>query len=313
MLRYFFLGILFLSSCSSPLDYDPCGDPCPPEPIELPGRIRVALVLGSGGVKGMAHVGVLEELDKAGIKFDLVVGCSAGSLVGALYCDNPVIDNLKGVVAKMRTSNVLDINLWTCRYGLSQGAFLNRLLCNNLSTRNFDELKIPLILVATDLFSGELVPIGSGDLITAVQASCTIPFVFAPVKFQDRVLVDGGVINPVPVCVAKDLGAELVIAVDLCDLLPSTFPKNLFGVVKRSAEIAFLWQNSSCVKTSTIVIKPKLCNVGLFDDTMKELLYQAGREACLEMIPEILEAIREKNFEEVNLERRLISLPCYQP
>lgn len=307
------LALISLSSCCSPLQYEPCGDPCPPEPIELPEKIRIALVLGSGGVKGMAHVGVLEELEKAGIEFDLIVGCSAGSLVGALYCDNPCAEDLKGVVAKMRTSNVLDISLWSCRYGLSQGAFLNRLLCNNLTTRSFDQLKIPLILVATDLFSGEMVPIGSGDLVTAVQASCSIPFVFAPVKFQDRILVDGGVINPVPVRVAKDLGADLVIAVDLCDLLQQTFPKNLFGVAKRSAEIAFLWQNSACTKTSTIVIKPQLGNVSMFDDTSKDRLYEAGRQACLDAIPQILKTIEEKNFPPYNPERRLISLPCYTP
>ena len=308
-----YLAILLQLSGCCPHNYEPHDNPLPPEPFEVPEEVHVALVLGSGGVKGMAHVGVLEELEKAGIKFDLVVGCSAGSLVGALYCAHPCIANLKESVSRMRTSNVLDINFWTCRYGLSQGAYMERILKRDLSCKNFNELQIPLVIVATDILSGELVPIGTGDLITAIRASCCIPFVFAPVIYHDRVLVDGGVISPVPVCVAKDLGADVIIAVDLCELLPKTFPSNLFGVAKRSAEIAFLWQNSACLKTCTIVIKPKMGNVGMFDDRMKEELYQAGREACLECLPRIKEILAQKNHCRHNSKKRLVSLPCYKP
>lgn len=306
------LFCVFINSCSS-LHYDPCNDPCPPEPIELPEKIRVALVLGAGGVKGMAHVGVLEELENIELEIDLIVGCSAGSFVGALYCDHPCAACLKKSVGEMRRDHLLDINIWTSRYGLSQGANMKRVLYHHLSTSEFCELKIPFILVATDLYKGELVPIGSGDLVTAVQASCTVPFIYAPVTFQDRVLVDGGVINPVPVCVAKDLGADVIIAVDLCELLPPIFPRNLFGVAKRSAEIAFYWQNYACMKGADVVIKPKLCNVGIFDDSMKVALYEAGKEACLEAIPEILRIVREKKFCPRSEERRLVSLPSYRP
>ncbi|MCB1114524.1 MAG: patatin-like phospholipase family protein [Chlamydiia bacterium] len=310
-LKPLILSLAILASCSSPLIYDPCADPCPPEPIELPEKIRVALVLGSGGVKGMAHVGVLEEFEKEGIEVDLVVGCSAGSLVGALWCDHPCVECLKMAVGEMKRGHLLDINLCASRYGLSQGVNMKAVLCHHLSTRDFAELKIPLILVATDLYKGELVPIGSGDLIGAVQASCAVPFFYAPVCFQDRVLIDGGVINPVPVCVAQDLGADMIIAVDLCELLPMTFPKNLFGVAKRSAEIAFYWQNSVCLKGADVVIKPKICNVGLFDESMKDALYQAGKEAAQEAMPKIKELIRQKNFEGCQGERRLVQLPSY--
>lgn len=309
----FLILLCFLVSCSCPHHYEPCDNPVAPEPIEVPERIRVALVLGSGGVKGMAHVGVLEELENAGINFDLVVGCSAGSLVGALYCDNPCVFHLKEAVGTMRTSNVLDINLWTCRYGLSQGVFLERLLNTNLTSTCFEDLRIPLVVVATDLFSGELLPIGSGDLFKAVQASCAIPFVFAPVKYRDRILVDGGVINPVPVCVARDLGADVIIAVDLSELLQKTFPSNLIGVTRRSAEIAFIWQSSECMRSSTIIIRPKMCNVGMFDDRVKEELYQAGREACLEAIPLIREAIANYEWADDAPKKKLVALPCYKP
>ncbi len=306
-------SILIFNSCTCPYKYMPKIDPAAPEPICVPDKIRVALVLGSGGVRGMAHVGVLEELANAGIKFDLIVGCSAGSIVGALYADNPDPLLVKNIVADLKADTILDINLWECRYGLSQGRSLQRLLNENLEAVCFDQLKIPLVVVATDLYSGELVPIGNGDLVTSVKASCAIPFVFVPTQLNGRVLVDGGCINPVPVIVAKDLGAEIIIAVDLCELLPITFPTNLFGVAKRSAEIAFLWQNQLCTRHADVIIRPSMCQVGTFNDKMRWQLYEAGREAAKQAIPRIKKILAELPPEDIcqNKRMRSVLLSCY--
>ena len=147
----------------------------------------------------------------------------------------------------------------------------------------------------------------------AVRASSSIPFVFVPVELNGRILVDGGVINPVPVCVAKDLGADVVIAVDLCELLDRTFPTNLFQVTTRSAEIAFLWQNSICVKNSDIIIRPKMCGVGTFNDKMKDQLYWAGRAAAREALPKIKELLSWLPEERRCYGYRLAQLECYRP
>lgn len=248
-------------------------------------------MLGSGGIRGMAHVGVIEELVDAGIPIDLIVGCSAGSIVGALYADKPSVDHIKHAVWDMKSDSIFDINLWNCRYGLSQGKNFYRILDDHLEAETFDELKIPLVVVATDLYSGELITLGSGDLVKSVQASCSIPFFFVPRDYLGRILVDGGVVNPVPAMVARDLGADLIIAVDLCELLPKTYPKNLFQVFDRSTEIVFMWQNQVCSSHADFVIRPKTCGVGTFNDTMKQLLYESGKEAAREMIPEILKKI----------------------
>jgi NTE family protein len=301
-----------LTSCSCQSRYLPTDDPPPPPCFVVPEKIRVALVLGSGGVRGMAHVGVLEVLEDAGIPIDIIVGCSAGSLVGALYADNPHVDAVKKAVAEMRTQSLLDINLWNCRFGLCQGKTLRKILCTYLTATTFEELKIPLITVATDLHSGELVPLASGNIIKAVEASCAIPFVFVPVELNGRILVDGGTINPVPVVIARDLDADIVIAVDLCELLPSTFPANLLGVASRSAEIAFLWQNEVCTRHADIVIRPKMCGVGTFNDQAKYTLYCAGREAALEALPHIQEILN--NFSQPYkpcTEKRTVQLHCY--
>jgi NTE family protein len=288
-MHYVLIILLFCTiSCGCPHRFVPQCDPNPPEPFCVPERIRVALVLGSGGVRGMAHVGVIEELVNNGIPIDVIVGCSAGSIVGALYSDNPCIEAIKTSVWKINGDTILDIDIWNCRYGLSQGKTMHRVFDEHLEAETFEELHIPLIVVASDLNTGELVPMGSGDLVKSVQASCSIPFFFVPCELNGRVFVDGGVVNPVPVKVAKDLGADIIIAVDLCELLDRTFPTNLFQVATRSAEIAFMWQNQTCTYGADVVIRPKTCEVGAFNDKMKWLLYDAGKKAACEKMPEIL-------------------------
>jgi NTE family protein len=284
-------SLLMFLGCGCPQRFVPTCDPDPLPTFYVPKDIRVALVLGSGGVRGMAHVGVLEVLEKAGIPIDLIVGCSAGSIVAALYADHPCVEKTKKAVWEIKSSSILDIDLWNCRYGLSQGKCMHGVLDKHLCAEKFEELKIPLVVVASDLNSGELIPMGSGDLVKAVQSSCSIPFIFVPCEHMGRVMVDGGTINPVPVKIARDLGAQIIIAVDLCELLERTFPTNLFAIANRSAEIAFMWQNEACTHHADVIIRPKTCGVGTFDDSMKKLLYEAGKRAAEEKLPSILKLL----------------------
>jgi NTE family protein len=304
---------LFLLGCG-PRTFMPKGPPDPLPSFYVPEKIPVALVLGSGGVRGMAHVGVIEELEAAGIPVDLIVGCSAGSIVGSLYADKVDVQQIKSAIWGMRANSILDINLLECRYGLSNGSCMQSVLDKNLCARTFDKLKIPLVVVASDLYTGELVPIGGGDLVKAVQASCSIPFVFTPCKHMGRILVDGSVINPVPVKVARDLGAEFVIAVDLCELLPKTYPTNLFQIANRSAEIAFMWQNQMCTNHADVIIRPRTCGVGTFNDDMKWQIYIAGRRAAREQLPRIKRLLAASLEEKQRCTHwRLVHLDCYTP
>lgn len=262
----------------------------------------------------MAHIGVLEELEAEGIPIDLIVGCSAGSIVGALYADNPCVDEIRSAVWRLRSESLLDIDLLNCRYGLSQGRSMRRILDDYLGACTFEELQIPLVVVTSDLHTGELVPIGAGNLVKAVQASCSIPFVFVPCEHMGRILVDGGVINPVPVKVAHDLGAQFIIAVDLCELLPSTFPTNLWEVATRSAEIAFMWQNEVCTRAADVIIRPKTRGVGTFNDKMKAQIYEAGRLAAREQMPYIKTLLASILKETENCTGwRLVEPSCYTP
>lgn len=286
-LSFIVLTTLCLLGCGCPHKYIPKTEPDPLPPFYVPKDIRVALVLGSGGARGTAHLGVLEVLENAGIPIDLIVGCSAGSIVGALYADQPCVEKIRKAVWDIRTNSMLDIDLWNCRYGLSQGSSMHGVLDTYLCSETFEALRIPLIVVATDLHTAELVPMGSGDLVKAVQSSCSIPFVFVPSDHMGRIFVDGGTINPVPVKVAEDLGAQIIIAVDLCELLDRTFPTNLFEVTTRSTEIAFMWQNERCTNQADVIIRPRTHGVGTFDSSnrTKWVLYEAGKKAAEEQLP----------------------------
>ncbi len=297
MMNYLYIALLVaLTACTCPQHYYVSDTPpLLPQCPHLRYPIRLGLVLGGGGAKGLAHVGVLEEFHHANIPIDIIVGCSAGSIVGALYADNPCTDHLKETLLKLKSRLLIDIDIWQGRYGLCQGRSLRKFLEKNLCSRTFDELQIPLFIVATDLYSSELVTIGGGPIIPAVEASCAIPLVFVPVSLHGRAFVDGGVIDPVPVRVAKYFGAEVIVAVDLRGLLPQTFPTNLFGVAKRSAEITLLWQSESCLTDANVIIRPELGDIGTFDDEYNEQIYNAGRMAARKAIPYIIELLAKQD------------------
>jgi NTE family protein len=279
-----FLAVL-LVGCEPKYCFD--HDPPPLPKCALPSSIRLALVLGGGGARGMAHVGVLQEFEEAGIPIDLIVGCSVGSMVGALYADCPSAEHVKNILQPIKKWDILDLNIFKCRYGLIQGKSLCRFLDSNLRAKRFEELQIPFVVVATDLRQGEIVCLGSGPLIPAVQASCSFPFFFNPVPLYDRILVDGGVANPVPAVVACEANALVVVVVDLCELLPRTCPTNLFEVGTRCAEIKFNKQSEVCLQDADVIIKPAVGTVGTFDDGHSTMLYNAGREAARKAMPEI--------------------------
>lgn len=290
----FLTVLLLLSSCETKFDLPE--DPPPIPECSPPSCVRLAIVLGGGGAKGWSHAGVLAEFERAGIPIDAIVGCSAGSIVGALYADCPNACYVKRLLVPLKTWDILDINIWYGRYGLVQGGGLRRFLKRNLSCRYFEDLKIPLYVVATDLIAGKLVCMSSGSIIPAVHASASVPFVFSPVYLYKRWLVDGGVADPVPVQTAKKTGAAVVVAVDLSGLLPRTCPTNLFGIATRSAEIKFLLQSESCVDGADVVIRPELGDMGLFDDKNPQRVFEAGSKAAREAIPKIIELLSEKGL-----------------
>lgn len=275
---------IFLSSCS-PLHFST--EPESKNDLPRLSRVKVALVLGGGGAKGMAHVGVIEELIKAGIYPDLIVGCSAGAIVGGLFADQPDVTRLKDLLLQKRRKHLLNISLFNLPFGLTDGNALQEFLEENLQSKTFAELKIPFIAVATNLQHGTHMPFGSGPLISAIRASACFPGMFHPVSINGQYYVDGGVTDNLPSQVARRMGAEYVIAVELETELPLSPPTNAMGIAKRSLEISLKYQNTHGRSYANKVIKVHLPGIGTFEDEVNEQVYNKGREAGRLAAPKI--------------------------
>src|SRR6478736_1824400 len=202
------LGSLGLAGCASA---PPPAAPPPPAPP--PRRPRIGLALGGGAARGFAHIGVIQALEENGFAPDLVVGTSAGSLVAALFASGRSGRELATIADGMDETAFAD---WSCPgRGLIRGEALAKFVREKTNRRDIEQMRIPLGIAATDLDSGEGVLFRRGDTGTAVRASSAVPAVFQPVKIGTREYVDGGLSAPVPVRYAREMGADLVIAVDI--------------------------------------------------------------------------------------------------
>ncbi|MCA1808646.1 MAG: patatin-like phospholipase family protein [Kiritimatiellia bacterium] len=179
-------------------------------------RPKVALVLGSGAARGWAHLGVLEELRRVGLPIDMVVGASMGALVGAVYAAGRW-EALRDVACGLDWRQMISyfIELSFPRSGLIDGAKVEAFVREHVNFAAMEELDLPFRAVATDIVSGNEFVFERGDVVTAVRASIAVPGMFTPVAMDGRVLVDGGLVNPVPVSVARAMGADFVVAVDV--------------------------------------------------------------------------------------------------
>lgn len=271
------LALLFLTACTemkfdeSPLPYDP----------QLPEHqdIDVAFVLGGGGAKGIAHVGVMEELMRQGIHPDLIVGCSAGAIVGALYADSKDINKVRDLLLPQVRENLLNISLNFLPFGISDGYALNEFLMESLTSRRFEELKVPFVAVATNLQFGDMTAFGKGNLVPAVRASAAFPGVFTPVQIKEQFFVDGGVANSIPAEVARRMGAKFIIAIELDAGLPEEAPTNAFGILRRCLQISLRHQSRLALLGADYIVKVGLpSNIGLFDNGFNEIIYQRGKD-----------------------------------
>jgi NTE family protein len=175
---------------------------------------RIGLALGSGSARGWAHIGAIHALEERGIKADIVCGASIGALVGAAYASGQ-LDRLEQWVTGLAWTKVVRLMDLTWKGGLIRGARLFTLFGTIFEERNIEDLPIPYGAIATELYSGREVWLRHGKVLEAVRASCAMPGLFTPVVRDNVVLVDGGLVNPVPVSMCRALGADLVIAVDL--------------------------------------------------------------------------------------------------
>ncbi len=256
---------------------------------------KIGLALGGGAARGFAHVGVVAALEEAGIKVDLVVGTSAGSMVGAIYASGKSAAQLQEVALKMEEAEITDWTLPFFSRGILRGEALSNYVNRQVNNKLIESLPIPLGIVATDLKSGQGVLFRQGDTGQAVRASSSVPSVFNPVKIGDREFVDGGLVAPVPVRYAKQMGAELIIAVDISSAPEGNAADGTVAVLLQTFAIMGKSINEYALQGADIVVRPELGGVKGGDFTSKRRSIEAGKLAMQRLIPQLKAAIEAKS------------------
>jgi NTE family protein len=270
-----------------------CPAPNIPTPIPKP-KPKIALVLSGGASRGFAHVGVIKVLEEQHIPIDIVVGTSAGSLTGAMYAYYGDAAKLEKAARMMTEDDVFDFSLPNILVGVVKGESIVAFIRNRIPVRNIEDLKIPFAAVATDLVTGEKIVFKCGPISTAVRASISIPGVFKPLIIGGKILVDGGVVDNVPVDVARNLGADIVIAVDVSSPSRNDNITNVIDVIMQTFNIMGNEISKYQIKDADVIIRPSVSGVGLMDFNKKSYLILEGEKAARAALPKIREAIEKK-------------------
>lgn len=245
-------------------------------------RPHVGLALAGGFARGIAHIGILKVFQENQIPIDCIAGTSVGALVAAAYAAGVPLDQMERQAAN---THFKDFGKWTLSLmGLASNERLERYLRRYSPTSRFEELKIPLAIAATDLLSGEAVYFTKGPLGPALRASCAYPGLFLPVDHEGRTLVDGFLASPVPVEAARQLGADLVIAVFL-EAGGDEKPKNFAGVISRSFSIIQHHAHTEWRDKADLVIAPNVRKFGWDDFEKAPQLIAAGQAAAHAALP----------------------------
>lgn len=275
-----------LAGCGSlgPSSPGPAPVPVPPEPT--PTRApRLGLALGGGAARGFAHIGVIQVLEREGIRPDLVAGTSAGSLVAVLYASGMDGAALEQAALEMEEATIADWTLPFFNRGLLRGEALARFVNRKVQGRLLQDMNMPVGVLATDLVSGRGILFQRGDAGTAVRASSSVPGVFTPVSIAGRDYVDGGLVAPVPVEQVRAMGAEVVLAVDISSVPEEASGNDALRVLLRTFTIMGQSINRLTMNQADVVVRPGLAGVGSADFAARRLAIAAGREAMERMLP----------------------------
>lgn len=285
------LVAMFLVGCAS--------GPVPTMPPDSPSTVqvvskrppKVGLVLGGGAARGFAHIGVIQVLEEAGVRPSLVVGTSAGSLVAAFYASGKTGAQLQQIAESMEEATFADWTLPIFSRGMLRGEALARYVSTQVNGRLIENMPLPLGIVATDLNSGQGVLFRRGDTAMAVRASSAVPALFQPVKISGREYVDGGLVSPVPVRYARQMGAELIIAVDISSAPESNAASDTLEILLQTFSIMSKSINSFELREADVVVRPSLVGVGSSDFGARRRAIQAGRVAMQALLPQLRAAI----------------------
>ena len=273
------LATLALSACFG-------GHRPTPPPVTapvLPAKLKIGLALGGGAAKGFAHIGVIKMLEASGIHPDVVAGTSAGSVVGALYASGMDPFQLQEQAFALDEAKIRDVRLFSG--GLVRGRKLQDYVNRLVGQRPIERLKLPFAAVATQLETGQRTVFVRGNTGEAVRASSSIPGVFEPVEIRGRHYIDGGVVSPVPVDAARQLGADFVIAVDISTRPNGSNPQGMVNIVGQSISIMGQQLGAQEMARADVVIRPHLGDIGPTDFEQRDQAILEGEKATLAAMP----------------------------
>jgi NTE family protein len=276
---------LALASCAPRQIQPPPPLPPPPKPA------RISLVLGAGAAKGFAHIGVLKVFEAQQIPFHMIVGTSAGSLVGSLYAFGYSAFRLQEMALSLEKGEILDFTIPD--KGFIRGEKLAEFVNKMTDHTPLEQMKIPFYAVATDIQNGQEIVFGRGNTGTAVRASCSVPGVFRPVQIGDRLYVDGGVVSPVPVDAAQRLGADVIIAVDISSQVESVKPEGIIDTLLQSIDIMYVRLAAVQCAKSDVVIRPQVGHIPSSDFSRRHEAILEGEKAATAALPKIKELLEK--------------------
>lgn len=248
-------------------------------------KYKVGLCLSGGGTKGISYIGIFKAFEEHGITFDMVAGTSAGSLFGALYASGMSSSTMQKLLKDVKTSDFKKSKLGFLPSKMDK---LAEKLCVALPVKNFEELKVPLYVVAVNLKTGKEEHLNTGSLVSAITGSCAIPGVFCPVKHKNMTLIDGGVSNNVPADVLKLKGCDYVVTLD-CNTFRGGGTNSTKLLTQFTTSVGIMMANNSKkgLELSDIIITPDTKRFSSLKIEQPEELIEAGYIAAKSMIPEI--------------------------
>lgn len=254
----------------------------------------IALVLGSGAARGFAHIGVIKTLESQGIRPNILVGASAGSVIAALYASGYSGLDLNRIALNLDEAAIAD---WAYPFsgrfgGLIKGDALQNMVNREVQNKSIEQMSIPLGIVATELQTGKGVLFQRGDTGLAVRASCSVPGVFQPASIQGKEYVDGGLVAPVPVRYAQEMGANFIIAVNISSDTSAFSSNGTLGLLQQTISIMQQSINQYEIAKADIVITPQLKQMGSADFRSRNAAILAGEQAAQERLLEIKEKLR---------------------
>lgn len=253
---------------------------------------KTGIAFGGGATRGLAHIGAIKVFEEYDIKFDLVAGNSAGSIVGALYAAGFTAQKLYDIAKNLSAADILGLNLK--RKGLFKSDKLEELLRKHLDEKTFADLEIPFRCVAVNLRDGELVEFYEGPVVRAVRASCSVPGVFSPTPIDDHLFVDGGILNSVPSDVVQGMGATFTVAINLnSDRGQLSEPKTGFDVMWSALKIAWNENTIQKLQNVDVVIAPDLKDYTYYDLKHIDKMVELGEKATRAQLPALLKGFKK--------------------